>query len=59
MEGSFGVHAKDGIRRAFHAGLDLTVVERISEQYVPRLLPPVRTLIGKQSQADDDFAIQT
>ena len=34
MEESFGVHAKDGIRRAFHAGLDLTVVERISEQYV-------------------------
>ena len=56
MEESFGVHAKDGIRRAFHAGLDLTVVERISEQYVhSTTLPPVRTLIGKQSQADDDF----
>lgn len=34
IETLFGVQAKIGIRRAFRAGIDLDVIERMSEQYV-------------------------
>ena len=34
MKKQFGVHAKLGVRRAFRAGLDVEILERISEQYV-------------------------
>jgi hypothetical protein len=34
IETMFGVQAKIGIRRAFRAGLDIDVIERMSDQYV-------------------------
>jgi hypothetical protein len=34
IETLFGPHARVGIRRAFRAGLDIDVIERMSEQYV-------------------------
>jgi hypothetical protein len=34
IEELFGVPARIGIRRAFQAGLDIAVIERLSEQYV-------------------------
>ena len=34
IESLFGAHAKQGIRRAIRAGIDLDVIERLAEQYV-------------------------
>jgi hypothetical protein len=34
IETRFGVQAKVGIRRAFRAGLDIDVIERMSDQYI-------------------------
>lgn len=34
IETRFGVQAKIGIRRAFRAGLDLDIIERMAEQYI-------------------------
>ena len=34
LEETFGIHAKIGIRRAFNAGLDIEIIERMSDQYV-------------------------
>ena len=34
LEETFGIQAKIGIRRAFNAGLDIEIIERMSDQYV-------------------------